>query len=113
MRSLLRSILIITAAAALIWAPACPRLHAQDGGAAPAGASSGSHAPSAADLLPNAPQSQADRPATVNGTVTDTSGDLIPGADIVIDGPSPADHRAAVANDHGAFQFDNLMPGTA
>jgi hypothetical protein len=50
------------------------------------------------------------QPAHVAGTVTDTNGDLIPGAIIVIETPSQSPH-SAVANDNGFFQIDNLTPG--
>ncbi len=49
--------------------------------------------------------------AHIAGTVTDTNGDIIPGADIVLQGPQ--DSRAVVANDDGAFQIDNVLPGVA
>lgn len=71
-------------------------------------------------LLPSAPEprdkgtstsSGNTDPAEVNGTVTDTNGDLIPGATVVLDGTAPADHRTAAANDSAFFQFDGLTPG--
>jgi len=71
-------------------------------------------------LLPSAPESTyksaspssgALDPAEVNGTVTDTNGDLIPGATVVLDGAAPTDHRTAAANDSAFFQFDGLTPG--
>jgi len=49
--------------------------------------------------------------ASMTGTVTDTSGDLVPGATVVIDGPRSEDHREIAANDNAAFAFGNLMPG--
>jgi hypothetical protein len=45
----------------------------------------------------------------VSGTVTDTNGDMVPGATITLDGPQ--DHRTAKANELGAFQFDGVKPG--
>ena len=71
-------------------------------------------------LLPSAPEPRDNGtspssgntdPAEVNGTVTDTNGDLIPGATVVLDGAAPTDHRTASANDSAFFQFDGLTPG--
>jgi hypothetical protein len=59
-----------------------------------------------APTLPDAPEA-----AEVNGTVTDVNDDLIPGATVVLDGVAPQDHRNAVANDSGIFQFSGLRPG--
>ena len=79
-------------------------------------------APGAANGIPSAPEPQSTAtakaqggtdPAELNGTVTDTDGDLIPGAVVVLDGASPADHRSVIANDSGFFQFAGLMPGVA
>lgn len=50
-------------------------------------------------------------PAEVNGTVTDISGDLIPGATAVLAGSDPSDHQIQTANDSGFFQFNGLKPG--
>jgi hypothetical protein len=56
---------------------------------------------------PAAPEPQ---PAHIAGTVTDTNGDLVPGATIAVDTPSQSS-RSAVANDNGFFQVDDLTPG--
>ena len=58
--------------------------------------------------LPSAPDAG---PAEVNGTVTDTNGDLIPGATVALDGPHSSIHQTQVANDSGFFQFAGLKPG--
>ena len=58
--------------------------------------------------VPSAPDVQ---PAEVNGTVTDTNGDLIPGATVVLDDGSTSDHQTQTANDSGFFQFGGLKPG--
>ena len=50
--------------------------------------------------------------AHIAGTATDANGDLIPGATVAIEGGS-AIPELAVANDNGAFEIDNLTPGTA
>ncbi|HEX8711684.1 MAG TPA: carboxypeptidase-like regulatory domain-containing protein [Terracidiphilus sp.] len=52
-------------------------------------------------------------PAGINGTVSDTNGGIIPGADVVISGPAATDRQTTVANDNGGFQFSNLKPGVA
>ena len=52
------------------------------------------------------------QPAHITGTVTDTNGDLIPKAAILVQTPSQSPH-SAVANDNGFFQIDNLTAGVA
>lgn len=64
----------------------------------------------ASQLLPSEPAPDP-QPAEMNGTVTDTNGDLIPGATVDLDGSSPADHQSQAANDSGFFQFAGLKPG--
>jgi len=59
--------------------------------------------------IPPAPDPQ---PANLDGTVTDDYGDVVPGATVVLNGPGPTDHRSAVANDTGFFQFGGLNPGS-
>jgi hypothetical protein len=49
---------------------------------------------------------------TIFGTVTDVNGDAVPGATVVLEGPSLSDHHTVVANDNGFFQLNNLNPGT-
>jgi len=56
----------------------------------------------------DAPDAQ---PAHISGTVTDVDGDLIPGADVVVEGPDREDRHTTVANDNGMFSFDDLKPG--
>jgi hypothetical protein len=66
----------------------------------------------AAAALPSAPLPPTDaQPGEINGTVTDVNGDLIPGATVALDGPSPSDHQTQAANDSGFFQFTGLTPG--
>jgi len=49
---------------------------------------------------------------TIVGTVTDVNGDAVPGATVVLAGPSLSDHLTVVTNDNGFFQLNNLNPGT-
>ena len=58
------------------------------------------------------PPAPVPQPAHVAGTVTDTNGGVIPGAEAVAVTPTEAPHTAT-ANDNGFFQIDNLTPGTA
>jgi hypothetical protein len=51
------------------------------------------------------------RPGRISGTVTDMGGSLIPGATVVLEGPSQQDARSVAANDNASFEFDNLKPG--
>jgi hypothetical protein len=69
-------------------------------------------ATSAAAPLPSAPVSAA-QVGTIGGTVTDAQDEVVPGAEVVLDGPGPDDPRKTVANDLGAFQFDGLKPNIA
>jgi hypothetical protein len=49
--------------------------------------------------------------ARIGGTVTDTNGNVIPGATIVLDAPSGAEHRTATADGNAGFEFDGLEAG--
>jgi hypothetical protein len=60
-------------------------------------------APAQERLAANAEQ------AHIAGTVTDTNGDIIPGADIVVQGAQGS--LSAVAKDNGSFQIDDVLPG--
>jgi len=57
---------------------------------------------------PNAPNPQ---PAHITGTITDTNGDIIPGATIVLDGGS-RNRQTTLSDDNGAFEIDDITPGT-
>ena len=50
---------------------------------------------------------------TISGTVTDAQDEVVPGAEVTVEGPDPGDSRKTVANDLGAFQFDGLKPNVA
>ncbi len=49
----------------------------------------------------------------VSGTITDSNGDLIPGASVQLDGANRADRQTVTANDNAFFQFTGLKPGAA
>lgn len=49
--------------------------------------------------------------ATITGTVLDTNGGVVPGADVVLEPAAAEDSQTATANDNGAFSFDRLKPG--
>jgi hypothetical protein len=51
------------------------------------------------------------QPARIAGTVTDSNGNIVPGATITIATPTQAS-RSAESNDAGFFQVDSLTPGT-
>lgn len=59
----------------------------------------------------NAPAAPTPQSAHIAGTVSDTNGDIIPGASVIIEGGS-GDPRSAVANDNGFFEVDGLSAGT-
>ena len=50
-------------------------------------------------------------PAHIAGTVTDTNGDIIPGATVTIEAGSVKSQSVA-ANDNGFFEINNVSPGT-
>ena len=56
----------------------------------------------------------APKPATgrITGTVTDVNDDPVPGATVVLEGPSLGDPRTVVSNDNGFFEFNDLEPGS-
>jgi hypothetical protein len=70
-------------------------------------ASSSSAAAAPQQIAPSGP-----RPASISGTITDQNNDIIPGATVVLEGPSPQDRRTLVSNSNGSFDFNNLKPGT-
>jgi hypothetical protein len=51
--------------------------------------------------------------ASVNGTVTDTSGALIPGAKVEVDSITHEDSETVIAGDDGMFQSNALKPGVS
>jgi len=51
-------------------------------------------------------------PGTISGTVIDVNDEIVPGATVLLEDPIRHEHRTVVANDNGAFEFDNLKPGT-
>jgi hypothetical protein len=59
--------------------------------------------------LPPAPAPQA---ATLNGTVVDVNDNAVSGATVVLEGPTPADHRTLLTNQNGFFEINNLSPET-
>ena len=71
-------------------------------------ASFGSPQGSATSTLIAEPEPQ---PGNVSGTVTDVDNDLIPGATVVLESPALREHLTVVANDNGAFDFNNLKAG--
>lgn len=49
--------------------------------------------------------------ARIAGTVTDTNGDIIPGATIVLETPNAGDHRSSTSDDNAGFVFNGLKAG--
>ncbi len=47
----------------------------------------------------------------VSGTVTDTNGDVIPGATVLMEGSKTPTRLNQSANDNGFFEFKNVAPG--
>jgi Carboxypeptidase regulatory-like domain len=57
----------------------------------------------------SAPEPQ---PGNISGTVVDVNGGIVPGATVVLEDPAHKEHRTVVANEDGAFDFNNLKPGS-
>ena len=53
------------------------------------------------------------QPGNISGTVLDTNNDIVPGATVVLDAPASGQHRTAVANGNGAFEFNGVDPGSS
>jgi hypothetical protein len=51
--------------------------------------------------------------ADIMGTVTDTNGDTVSGATVVLKGPAQGDPRTLVTAENGFFQFHDVEPGIA
>ncbi len=60
-------------------------------------------------LLPDAPRPE---PGIIAGTVVDINDDAIPGATVVLQGPTLKSPRTFVANDKGFFEFNSVAPET-
>lgn len=60
-------------------------------------------------LVPDAPRPQ---PGVVVGTVVDVNDDAIPGATVVLASPTLKSPRAAVSNDKGFFEFNDVEAET-
>ncbi len=50
--------------------------------------------------------------ATLNGTVNDPTGAVVPGADLILVNVATGAETRAASNDRGEFTFRNLNPGT-
>lgn len=50
-------------------------------------------------------------PAGITGTVSDSNDGIIPGAQVVLAGSTPAEKQTEVAGENGQFTFENLKPG--
>ena len=64
-----------------------------------------------AALVAFSPTVRAQENATVNGTVTDSSGAVVPNADVTLTNIATGQKRTAVSNSVGAFRFPNLAIG--
>lgn len=71
----------------------------------------------ATPTLPDAPDQQgrsdvqtSGTPGDLSGTVTDSYGDIVPGATVLLEGTNPPDRKSQAANDSGFFEFKNVAP---
>jgi hypothetical protein len=60
-------------------------------------------------LLPDAPKPQ---PGAIVGTVVDVNEDTIPGAVVLLQGPTLNSPRTVVSNEQGFFEFNDVEPET-
>lgn len=65
--------------------------------------------PAAVAAVPDAPAAQL---GAISGTVTDTNGDLVPGATVTLQADGSNSKQTKTANDNGSFEFDGLKAGT-
>jgi len=65
-----------------------------------------------ASFLVFLPTAGAQVSATLNGTVTDATGAVIPGANVVLTNDATKETRTGVSNDSGYFAFPALLPAT-
>ena len=65
-----------------------------------------------ASFLVFLPTAGAQVSATLNGTVTDATGAVIPGANVVLTNDATKESRTGVSNDSGYFAFPALLPAT-
>jgi hypothetical protein len=63
-----------------------------------------------AAALPDAPKPQ---PGIIVGTAIDVNNDPVPGASVVLEGPSLTSPRTVLSNDNGFFEFHDLEPGSS
>lgn len=59
--------------------------------------------------VPDAPKPQ---PGVIVGTVVDVNDDAVPGATVVLEGPTLQTTRTVVSNDNGLFEFHDVEPQT-
>ena len=57
------------------------------------------------------PQAAAQTSGSINGTVTDNTGAVLPGVTVTATGPALMGPRVAVTNDEGSYRFPTLPPG--
>src|SRR6476646_10539888 len=48
---------------------------------------------------------------TISGTITDTQGQVVPGATVTVVAESTTESRDAISDGKGNFQVTNLLPG--
>jgi carboxypeptidase family protein len=54
-----------------------------------------------------------DQLGVIVGTVTDVSGDTVPQAKVILNGPAASDRRTIITGESGFFRFTDLQPGVA
>lgn len=67
--------------------------------------------PSSAERGAGAQPNPVPRPAAIMGTVTDASGQPIPGATVTLRGAAPGERQMATTDSDGFFEIDDVKPG--
>jgi hypothetical protein len=69
-------------------------------------------APSASAPLPGQPTVSPQATGSIHGTVTDSNGNVVPGAQVTLQMAAPTSQRTVSTNDNGFFDFTGLAAGT-
>src|ERR1700758_4690157 len=72
----------------------------------------GSRKSSAQQQVPPVPDAPSQQPGVIVGTVVDVNNDAVPGATVVLEGPTLQTPRTVASNDNGLFEFHDVVPQT-
>jgi hypothetical protein len=72
----------------------------------------GSRKSSAQQQVLPIPDATSQQPGVIVGTVVDVNNDAVPGATVVLEGPTLQTPRTVASNDNGLFEFHDVVPQT-